>query len=77
MGVRALSREKGGSREPEAPEKRAYAHTLTMRLTAEQYRRLRRFILREEDRAGRRFTHQALLERALSEYLDKHARPGG
>ncbi len=67
-------RESGGSAELEAPVESAYAHTLSMRLTAEQYRRLRRFVLQQEDRTGRRFTHQALLERALSEYLDKSAK---
>ena len=50
---------------------KGYAHTLSLRLTAEQYRRLRRFVAAEEDRTGRRTTHQAIIERALEEYLDK------
>jgi hypothetical protein len=47
-------------------------HTLSLRLTAEQYRRLRRFVAAEEDRTGRRVTHQSIIESALDEYLSKH-----
>lgn len=50
---------------------RAYAHTLSLRLSAAQYRRLRRYVASEEDRTGRRLTHQAIIEAALSEYLDR------
>lgn len=50
---------------------KAYAHTLSLRLTADQYRRLRRFVAAEEDRTGRRLTHQAIIEAALGEYLDR------
>jgi hypothetical protein len=53
-------------------DKRAYAHTLSLRLTAEQYRRLRRFVTGHEDRTGQRITHQALLETALADYLDRN-----
>jgi hypothetical protein len=53
-------------------DKRAYAHTLGLRLTAEQYRRLRRFVTGHEDRTGQRITHQALLETALADYLDRN-----
>ncbi len=60
-----------------AGEAHAYAHTLSMRLTAEQYRQLRRFVARHEDRTDQRMTHQAVLERALKEYLDKNATPLG
>jgi hypothetical protein len=56
----------------EAMDKRAYAHTLGLRLTAEQYRRLRRFVTGHEDRTGQRITHQALLETALADYLDRN-----
>lgn len=45
------------------------AHTLSMRLTIEQYRRLRRYVMREEDRLGRRVSYQAIMETALDEYL--------
>jgi len=44
---------------------------LSLRLTAAQYRRLRRFVAAEEDRTGRRLTHQAIIESALGEYLDR------
>jgi hypothetical protein len=57
----------------QAMEKRAYAHTLSLRLTAEQYRRLRRFVTNHEDQTGQRITHQALLETALVEYLDRNS----
>jgi hypothetical protein len=51
---------------------RTYAHTLSFRLTADQYRRLRRYVAAEEDRSGRRITHQVIIEQALAEWLDKH-----
>ena len=54
----------------QSSEDRVYAHTLTVRLTAEQYRRLRRFVTGYEDRNGRRITHQAVLEAALGDYLE-------
>ena len=53
-------------------EKHAYIHTLSLRLTGEHYRRLRRFVTGYEERTGQRITHQAVLEAALSEYLDRH-----
>ena len=56
----------------EGLEKRAYVHTLSLRLTSEQYRRLRRFVTTHEDRTDQRITHQAVLEAALSDYLDRH-----
>ena len=40
-------------------EKRAYVHTLSLRLTSEQYRRLRKFVTTHEDRTDQRVTHQA------------------
>jgi hypothetical protein len=46
-----------------------YSHTLSLRLTTDQYRRLRRFAVAEEERSGQRVTHQAVIERALAEYL--------
>jgi hypothetical protein len=54
------------------PEKRAYVHTLSLRLTSEQYRRLRRFVTTHEDKTDRRITHQAVLETALADYLDRN-----
>ena len=53
-------------------EKRAYVHTLSLRLTGEQYRRLRRFVTTHEDRTGQRITHQAVLETALADYLGRN-----
>lgn len=58
----------------EAAASKAYAHTLSLRLTAEQYRRLRRFVADQEDRTGQRITHQAIIETALSEHLAKRGR---
>lgn len=48
-----------------------YAHTLSLRLTAEQYRRLRRYVARIEDEGHGRVTHQSVIETALGEYLDR------
>lgn len=53
------------------PGLKNYAHTLSLRLTAEQYRRLRRYVARVEDEGHGRVTHQSVIEAALSEYLDK------
>jgi hypothetical protein len=50
---------------------KSYAHTLSLRLTAEQYRRLRRFVADQEERTGKRATHQAIIEAALDDYLTK------
>jgi hypothetical protein len=60
---------------PAAPGQgsKSYAHTLSLRLTAEQYRRLRRFVADEEEKTGRRATHQAIIETALDEYLTKRS----
>ena len=48
-----------------------YAHTLSLRLTAEQYRRLRRYVARVEDEGQGRVTHQSVIEGALVEYLER------
>jgi hypothetical protein len=53
-------------------EKRAYVHTLSLRLTSEQYRRLRKFVTTYEDKTESWITHQAVLETALADYLDRH-----
>lgn len=50
-------------------DRRAYTHTLSLRLTDEQYRQLRRFVTGHEERTGERITHQAVLEAALADYL--------
>jgi len=58
---------------PAAADDRApYAHTLSMRLTMDQYRRLRRWAAAEEERTGRRITHQAVVGVAVAEFLEKH-----
>jgi hypothetical protein len=51
-----------------------YIHMLSMRLTTEQYRRLRRFVIDYENRTDRRVTHQAVLEAALADYLESNGR---
>lgn len=56
---------------PPEPAGKAYAHTLSLRLSAAQDRRLRRFVNVQDDQTGRRLTHQAIIERALAEYLDR------
>jgi hypothetical protein len=53
----------------DAPAPKGYAHTLSLRLTADQYRRLRRYVADQEDKTGKRTTHQAIIETALDEYL--------
>ena len=53
--------------EPAGP----YVHTLSLRLDERLYRGLRRFVTHHEDETGRRLTHQAVLETALAEYLER------
>ena len=48
---------------------------MSLGLTAEQYRRLGRYVVPDEDRTGHRVTHQAVSEAALSEYLGRHGAP--
>jgi hypothetical protein len=70
----ALVVPKGGSESIQSPTvsgAKGYAHTLSLRLTAEQYRRLRRFVADQEEKTGKRATHQAIIEAALDEYLSK------
>jgi hypothetical protein len=47
-----------------------YAHCLSLRLTAEQYARLRKYVVHLEDREGTRLSHQAVIEAALIAYLE-------
>ena len=56
---------------PPAPGQKNYAHTLSLRLTADQYRRLRRYVARVEDEGHGRVTHQSVIETALAEYLER------
>ena len=48
MAMRGQSREAQATTGLQSLEKRAYVHTLSLRLTGEQYRRLRRFVTRGE-----------------------------
>ena len=70
-GAPAAGERAGGS---DGLASKGYAHTLSLRLTADQYRRLRRFVAEQEDRTGKRITHQALIEAALDEHLTKLGR---
>ena len=72
MPPRVQSRETQVSAALQSLDKRAYVHTLSLRLTGEQYRRLRRFVTGHEDRTGQRITHQAVLETALGDYLERN-----
>ena len=73
----ALIVPKGSEAAPATPKSadgasKAYAHTLSLRLTTEGYRRLRRYVAAEEDRTKQRLTHQAIIEAALTDWLDQH-----
>lgn len=45
---------------------------LSLRLTLEQYRRLRRFIIRHEMETGELMSQQDLISTALTAYLDQN-----
>jgi len=75
MAMKIASRATQAATNLPSPRQRAYVHTLSLRLTSEDYRRLRRFVTAHEDRTGQRITHQAVLESALSEYLTMHGSP--
>jgi hypothetical protein len=59
----------GSSAAPPTSGAKGYAHTLSLRLTADQYRRLRRYVADQEEKTGKRATHQAIIEAALEDYL--------
>lgn len=59
----------------QATGRAAYVHTLGVRLTDQEYRNLRRFVARQEERLGRRLTHQAVLEAALHQFLERQQEP--
>jgi hypothetical protein len=48
---------------------RGHQHTLSLRLTTDDYRALRRYVVDEEERTGRRITHQSVLESLLRSFL--------
>jgi len=54
---------------PEGKAPSGYAHTLSLRLSADQYRRLRRYVADQEEKTNKRLTHQAIIEAALNDYL--------
>jgi hypothetical protein len=47
-------------------------HVMTIRVPAERYRRLRQFAIKQEQKSGERITHQAIMDTALVEYLDRN-----
>jgi hypothetical protein len=53
-------------------KKRGKFRALSVRLDNVQYRRLRQFVTNHEDRTSQRVTHQAILEIALAEYLERN-----
>jgi hypothetical protein len=71
MTMKSDSRKPETSVGPTPLERRVYTHTLSLRLTDEQYRQLRRFVTGHENRTGQRITHQAVLEAALANYLSR------
>jgi hypothetical protein len=52
-------------------------HALSYRMTDESYWDLRRFVQSREIALGRRLTHQAVIDDALTEYMAKYADGGG
>jgi hypothetical protein len=71
----ALIVPKGSESAPSAPVEsggKSYTHTLSLRLTTEDYRRLRRFVADLEEKTGKRATQQAIIEAALNEYISTH-----
>jgi hypothetical protein len=38
-------------------------------MTADQYRQLRRFVADQEEKTGKRITHQAIIEAAVMQWL--------
>ena len=64
MPVKRASVDANDSR-MQSREGHAYVHTLSLRLTGDQYRQLRRFVIGHEERTDQRITHQAVLEAAL------------
>jgi hypothetical protein len=54
-------------------KKRREGHGLSMYLNDVLYGQLRRFVVSHEVQTGQRLTHQAILEIALAEYLERNA----
>jgi hypothetical protein len=53
----------------EGAASKGYSHTLSYRMTADQYRQLRRFVADQEEKTGKRITHQAIIEAAVMQWL--------
>jgi hypothetical protein len=71
MAIRDARIARGGA----TGNKRGEFRALSVRLDNEQYRRLLRFVTNHEDRTSQRVTHQAILEIALTEYLERNDPP--
>jgi hypothetical protein len=62
------------AQKPDIPlGEKTYPHTLSLRLSSEQYRRLRRFVISFEDQTGQLRMQQAILRAALEAYFDQNA----
>lgn len=61
----------GDETRPELQGGRSGVYTVSLRLTAGSYRKLRRFAAAQEEASGRRQTHQAILEKALVAFLQR------
>ena len=72
---RIAIRDARAPREGDTRNSRIDVRSVSFRLDDEQYRRLRRFVASYEDQTGQRITHQAILEIALAEYLERNDRP--
>jgi hypothetical protein len=65
-------RDASAARGDQTRKKRGDVRAISLRLDDVQYRRLRRFVMNHEDQTGQRVTHQAILEIALAEYLERN-----
>ena len=71
---RAISAPGASATEDEdTQKKRREGHGLSMYLDDVLYGQLRRFVVSHEVQTGQRLTHQAILEIALAEYLERNA----
>ena len=70
-GAETSPSDRAGGPSPAVSIGKNYAHTLSLRLTAEQYRRLRHYVRRMEDEGRGRVTHQSLIETALGQFLER------
>ncbi len=63
-----------GLQKPQSKSDPFHSHIVPLRLAGKSYRHLRQFVLDVEEQTGRRLTHQSILERALTEYLDVNSK---